>query len=285
MRSYRNVPVQPLFIHAERIMLRRTLLKTAPLSLAFPQVTMADTANRHVVVAGSGTPEILFGQEDLAKVRMVAASTFKIPLTLLALEEGIIKDIHEKVDVYPATYEPQPWWSEEMKADWGRPHSLTTAFASSAVWFFRRIAVTAGEKTVARYLSAFRYGDKNMAAGLDNFWNKGDAGVRISPLEHWKFVDYVAHRRFSLTSRTYDLARTVFIREKQGGRDVRAKTGLVWRGQPRASDLVGWYVGWVEDDRGRVTTFASLSVGRGDEIVRGRIDHASSVLKQLGAVQ
>lgn len=259
---------------------RRQILAAS--ALLSPVPAFARTAgNRHVVVLGEDAPGVVHGTPALASERFAACSTFKIPLTLIAIEEGLIADVDALVDVDPRTYEPQPWWSEAMRADWGRPHSLRSAFASSAVWFYRRLALTLGEPRLAAYLERFDYGNRDMRAGLDNFWNAGDKGVLISANEQWQFVRKVAHQTLPLSPRTYGTASTIFIRETRDARVLRAKTGLGWRGEARRSDLVGWFVGWTQAGGGRPLPFASVSVGD-DAIIRDRVDNAMKALRNNG---
>lgn len=259
---------------------RRTILAASALLSNVSNLARA-AENRHVVVLGEDAPTVVHGSPTLASERFAACSTFKIPLTLVALEEGLVTDVDALVDVDPRTYEPQAWWSESMRRDWGRPHSLRSAFASSAVWFYRRLALALGESRLAGYLQRFDYGNRDMSAGLDNFWNAGDKGVLISANEQWQFLRKVANQRLPLSPKTFETANAVFIRETQGAKVLRAKTGLGWRGEPRRSDLVGWFVGWTQDAGGRPRPFASVSVGD-DAIIRDRVDNAMKALRTSG---
>lgn len=259
---------------------RRTLLAASTL-LPNACVHARSATDRHVVVLGKADPKVVYGKPSSADERLVAGSTFKIPLTLMALEEGLVPDVDALVEVDPRTYEPQAWWSDSMRADWGRPHSMRSAFASSAVWFYRRLALALGEARMAGYLQRFDYGNRDMGAGLDNFWNAGDKGVLISANEHWRFLSKVANRTLPLSPRTYETANAIFIRETRDASVLRAKTGVNWRGEARRSDLVGWFVGWTQDTVGRSCPFASVSVGS-DAVMRARVDNAMKALRANG---
>lgn len=238
----------------------------------------------HAVVLGTHRGERVAGLDAVARQRVAPCSTFKIPMTLIALQEGLVSDPDQPVALDPETYAPQPWWTEAMRQDWGRAHSLRSAYASSAVWFFRRLARQLGPQRMRHWLAQFDYGDRNIAHGLDTFWNGGDRGLLISPHEQWTFLSRVAHRQFDLSPRTHGLAMSIFLRETRGPAQLFAKTGLGWRGEARRSDLTGWFVGWVRGPSpAAVTPFASLVIGQGDDVVRLRVDHAMAALDAAGA--
>lgn len=254
--------------------------------LALPRPAHGAAASVQSVVLGQDRPRTAHGPAADAHSRQAACSTFKIPLTLMALESGVVRDPDALVELDAQTYQPRDWWSDGMRRNWGRPHSLRSAFKSSAVWFYRRLALRMGTSTVAAFLESFDYGDRNMAAGLDNFWNAGPRAVRISPLEQWQFLHRVAHRRLALSQRSFDLAHEVFVHEQRPEAVVHAKTGLGWLGEDADSGLVGWFVGWTRSTAdGQITPFASLRTGQGNEVMSARIDQAMHALQQAGALR
>ena len=238
------------------------------------------------VVLGPDRPHVVLGSATDARHRQAACSTFKIPLTLMALESGVVRDPDALVDLDAQIYQPRDWWSEAMRRNWGRPHSLRTAFQSSAVWFYRRLALRMGESTVASFLASFDYGDRRMAAGLDNFWNAGPRAVQISPVEQWQFLHRVAHRHLALSQRTFELAHGIFVHEQRPEAVVHAKTGLGWLGESADSGLVGWFVGWTRSTAdAQLTPFASLRIGTGNEVISERVDQARQALQQAGVLR
>ncbi len=260
---------------------RRTILAASALLSTVARDAHAKD-NRHVVVLGDSEPKVVHGHASLAHECFAACSTFKIPLTLMALEAGLVSDVDALVDVDPMTYEPQSWWSDSMQTDWGRPHSLRSAFASSAVWFYRRLALSLGAPRLADYLRRFDYGNQDMSAGLDNFWNAGTKGILISANEQWAFLHKLAHRELPVSAKTLETANAIFIREAQEAQVLRAKTGLGWLGEPRRSALVGWFVGWTDGGSRRPIPFASLSVGN-TTIIADRVNNAMKALGASGA--
>ena len=262
---------------------RRVFLQLLSAGAAATAVPAQAQAARHVVVMGEHRPGLALGSAALARTRLSPCSTFKIPLTLMALEEGLVTDPDHLVDVSPRTWSPQPWWSREMLDNWNRPHSLRSAFHASAIWFFRLLALQLGPERMAAYLRRFDYGNRDISYGIDNFWNAGDRGIRISPEEQWHFLSRVAHGGLALRRSSLETALEVFVTERREGAVLRAKTGLGWRGPSMDSPVTGWYVGWVEGPGG-VLPFASLSLGTAvDEVRQPRIDNARRLLRERGA--
>ena len=262
---------------------RRAFLQLLSAGAAATAAPVQALPAQHVVVLGEDWPGLALGNEALANTRLSPCSTFKIPLTLMALEEGLVTNPDQLLDVSTRTWSPQPWWTREMLDSWNRPHSLRSAFHASAIWFFRLLALQLGPERMAAYLRRFDYGNRDISFGIDNFWNAGDRGIRISPKEQWHFLSRVAHGGLALRRSSLKTALEVFVTERQGETLLRAKTGLGWRGPSQDSPVTGWYVGWVEGPDG-VLPFASLSLGAGvDEMRRPRIDNARRLLRERGA--
>ena len=77
------------------------------------------------------------------KESFIPASTFKIPNTLIILEEGLIKDLSEVI----------PWDGVEREyAPWNKDQTLKTAFQYSCVWCYQRYAKKVGDLKYHKYL-------------------------------------------------------------------------------------------------------------------------------------
>ncbi len=73
------------------------------------------------------------------KKRFLPASTFKIPNTLIALEEGVIQNEKDIIE-----------WDGEDKgwSQWNKDQSLETAFPLSCIWFYQELASRVGDKKI-----------------------------------------------------------------------------------------------------------------------------------------
>ena len=174
------------------------------------------------------------------------ASTFKIPMSLIALETGAAVD------------ETQPFkWDGTQRRieDWNRDQTLASAYKVSA---FQSLARQIGQPTVQQFVRDFRYG--NAAAGPvgDRFWLDGD--LRISAVGQIEFLRRVHDRALPLSDRSYDIARKVLLREQGPGWRLYAKTGWADNAEPG----LGWFVGWVERDRDARPVYFALNMDMKD---------------------
>lgn len=177
--------------------------------------------------------------------RFLPASTFKIPMSLIALETGAAADEQQAF----------PWDGKRRRIDdWNKDQTLASAYKVSAVWVFQHLARQVGQPTVQQFLYDFRYG--NAAAGPvgDSFWLDGD--LRVSAVDQVEFLRKVHDRALPLSARTYDIARKVMLREQGPGWRLYAKTG--WADDPKPA--IGWFVGWVEQDRDPRPVYFALNM-------------------------
>lgn len=198
------------------------------------------------------------------------ASTFKIPMTLIALDTGAAAD------------ETQPFkWDGQQRAiaDWNRDQTLASAYRVSAVWVFQSLARKIGQPTVQQYVRDFRYG--NAAAGPvgDRFWLDGD--LRISAVGQIDFLRRVHDRALPLADRSYDIARKVLLREQGPGWRMYAKTGWTDASRP----AIGWLVGWVERDEDPRPVYFALNMDMtSDAFGPKREEIVKRVLRSLRAL-
>lgn len=198
------------------------------------------------------------------------ASTFKIPMALIALETGVAKDESHPFR-WDGRHRSQPGWNQDQ--------TLASAYRVSAVWVFQHLAREVGQPTVQRLLRDFRYG--NAAAGPqgDNFWLEGD--LRISAVEQVEFLRRLHDRALPLSDRTYDIARRVMLRDRSDGWALYAKTGWTAGG----SKSLGWFVGWAERERDPRPVYFALNLDMlRDDFGPRREDIVKRTLKEIGAI-
>lgn len=198
------------------------------------------------------------------------ASTFKIPMSLIALETGAAVD------------QTQPFkWDGQKRAidDWNRDQTLASAYKVSAVWVFQSLARQIGQPTVQQYVRDFRYGNAKAGPVGDRFWLDGD--LRISAVGQIEFLRRVHDRALPLSDRTYDIARQVMLREQGPGWRMYAKTG--WADAP--TPAIGWFVGWVERDADPRPVYFALNMDMTtSSLAQKREDIAKRVLRSLDAL-
>lgn len=195
--------------------------------------------NGTIVVMDAHTGAWTSADSRRAFVPYLPASTFKIPNTLIALETGVARD------------ENQPYaWDHKRRGlpGWDEDQTLSSAFRNSVVWVYQGIARDVGNEQMQQYLRAFRYGNARITPAIDRFWLEGD--LRITAVEQVDFLRRFAEGKLPLSAHTIEVGRKVMLREHTAHYSLFWKTGLTGGMAPQPD--IGWFVGWIERDEGRV---------------------------------
>ncbi|WP_244136551.1 OXA-1043 family class D beta-lactamase [Burkholderia sp. BCC0405] len=215
--------------------------------LAFTTTLLA-AASAHaravcIVVADATTGQVLVQQGDCA-TRVTPASTFKIAISLMGFDAGILKDEHTPTLDFHAGY---PEWGG---APWREPTDPARWMTLSIFWYSQQVAQALGQARFQLYTSAFGYGNADVTrrqgklSGLTGAWV--NSSLRISPLEQVGFMCRVANRTLPVSAHAYDMTERITLIDRQpDGWIVHGKTGT---GSPGlgydASRAYGWFVGW-----------------------------------------
>lgn len=191
----------------------------------------ADPGIQGTVVLSSLNGKTYVHNSRRAKRRFAVASTFKIPNTLIALEEKVIQG---KDDVFK--------WDGQVREfpDWNRDQTLASAFRVSCVWFYQALARRVGAEKYRDYLRRLSYGKLREPFEETTFWL--DGSLQISAVEQVEFLKKVYRRSLPFSESSYDTLREIMVAEQTPSSTIRAKTGWAMAAKPQ----VGWYVGYVE---------------------------------------
>jgi beta-lactamase class D len=168
-----------------------------------------------------------------AKQAFVAASTFKVFNTLIAVEESAIGGADE----------PLRWDGTQYEiADWNRDQTLRTAFQVSCVWCYQALARQVGAETYAAYLRQAGYGQLREPFDVGSFWL--DGALTISADQQVAFLKQVVERSLPFSANAYETLRFVMLT------DVAPATACMRKpaGRPATNRLytdLGWYVGYL----------------------------------------
>jgi beta-lactamase class D len=196
-----------------------------------------------------------------SKTRFTPASTFKIPNTLIALEEGVIENEKEVIK----------WDGKDKGFDsWNQDQTLETAFPLSCVWFYQELAKRIGNEKYIAHLKRLKYGNEETGPDVTTFWLEND--LKISAREQLDFLRNLYNESLPYQKNNIALLKKLMIIEENPQFTIRAKTGWAMRTNPQQ----GWYVGYVET-KGQVWFFATnLEIRRkGDEAFRKEITIAA----------
>lgn len=244
---------------------------------AQPAVIELPAVARHVQATGfDGTVLVYDREEDLyfagnaqlAEQRFIPASTFKIFSALVALETGVIAD--------PGAI--MKWDGVvRTRTELNRDLTLLEGFRLSAVPHFQALVREIGEERMQQHIDAVGYGNRDISGGIDQFWLTG--ALRISPREQVAFLVALYNNVLPFSQRSMDMVKTLMLSEDTSQQRVHSKTGLaVLDGDQNT----GWWVGWVEQERG-ARFFASVLQARAPDasFVPSRLAVAHAALDEV----
>ena len=179
-----------------------------------------------IVIESLNKKKINIYNDKRASELFSPASTFKIPHSLIALNEGIVKK--DSVIV----------WDKKIREyeSWNKDQILLTAFKSSCVWCYQEFASKIGVEKYKKYLKELNYGNKKIGDDVTRFWL--DESLEITTFEQIKFLKRFYTNNLPFKIEDINLLKEIMIDEKNENYTIRSKTG--WEGR------YGWYVGYVE---------------------------------------
>lgn len=183
-----------------------------------------------IIASLDGSKEYVHNKKRSEK-RLLPASTFKIPNSLIALDAGVIKSVNDTIK----------WDGKDKGLDqWNRDHTMETAFSSSCVWFYQELAKRVGLKKYTEYLSILDYGNKAPGPDVETFWLEGD--VAISAREQIDFLRAFYNEKLPFSNEHLQAVKDIMLVEYADMYSLYAKTG--WAA--RIEKQHGWYVGFLE---------------------------------------
>lgn len=167
-------------------------------------------------------------------------STFKIVLSLMGYDAGILKD--EKTPV---------WNFQEGYADflevWKEPQTPHSWMKTSCFWYSQVLASKLGLERSQSYLASFEYGNQDMSGGLTKAWV--GSSLKISPRGQVHFIQKMIQEKLPVSPNAVQMTKALlFLDALPEGWKLFGKTG--WSGSMIDSDgknvEIGWFVGWIE---------------------------------------
>ncbi len=201
--------------------------------------------------------KVLRGEGDCASA-YTPESTFKIALSLIGFDSGILKD-----EAHPSWYLPEGTdpYINVCKVD----HNPKTWMRDSCLWYSRILTTKLDMKKFQDYVTKFSYGnmdlsgDKGQNNGLTHAWILSSS-LKISPEEQTVFLQKLVDQKLPVNKASYDKTKNImFIQELSGGWKLYGKTGngLLRDKDGNKTDLQhGWFVGYIEKGNRRIV-FAS----------------------------
>lgn len=214
-------------------------------------------AEENFLLKNGLTNEIIFETGPHLDERISPCSSFKIFLSLMGYDSGILKD-----EVTP-TWNFQDGYDDYLES-WKVPLNPRNWMKHSCLWYSKNIAQDLGLKKIENYLDLMEYGNKDMSGGFHPPEPLGVAWIcsslKISPREQVDFIQDMVLGKLAFSLKAVEMTKNlIYIEELQGGWKLFGKTG--WSGHDICKDGItlehGWFVGWIEKD-GQFYPFAYL---------------------------
>lgn len=210
------------------------------------------------LIADAASGKTLY-QDGVCDQRFSPASTFKVPLSLIGYDAGILSDQHTPSWDYKPEFAAVK--RDQKTVDpvvWER---------DSILWYSREITRRLGSQSFAGYVSKLDYGNADVSGnpgkndGLTKSWV--NSTLKITPVEQVDFLRKLLARKLPVSAKAYDMTSAIIPTFQAGGWTVQGKTGStrLRNDADKAQDKrsLGWFVGWAKKD-GRQIVFARLVV-------------------------
>ena len=189
--------------------------------------------------------------------RVIACSTFKVPLALMAFDRGVLKNEDDAIKWDGIQREIPAWNQDHTAASWMR---------DSVVWYSQVLTPKLGKVTIEKYLADFGYGNHDMSGGIDAAWlttMPSKATMKVSANEQLKFIAKLFKGQLPVSKNAQEATKKIMYLEKSAnGFELSGKTGS---GSPVLASgkavRVGWFVAHVkkgEQELVAVTAFTDL---------------------------
>jgi beta-lactamase class D len=221
-------------------------------TIALGVATQASAATTCTLVVEAATGATILRAGDRCDAPLTPASTFKIPLSLIGYDSGILQDGDRPAWPYKAEYQT---WND----DWKVTTTPRTWLRDSVVWYSQVLTRQLGDAKFQQYVNALGYGNRDVSGGLTTAWLS--SSLRISAVEQVAFMRRMIRHELPVSRSATDRTMAIMPMASAGGWSVSGKTGTGFHRRPDGTNdsdrQVGWFVGWAQRD-GRTVVFARV---------------------------
>ena len=250
-------------------------------------VLVKEQENRTTTTTSSASSSFVYNAER-AGTRLSPCSTFKIPNSLIALEEGVLTSPEQVIKCNPEKHIIDTDLGEEIRKNWSQDMNLMKAYKFSCVWFYKEIAEKVPSAVMKKHLQDFKYGNEDNSGKMVAFWLT-EGPLKISAKEQVAFLQKLHHRELPLKASTYDNVEKVFMMEDTPTYTLYAKTGT---GVHADKTSTGWYVGYIvrknadPEDKTKTAYYFAFNMDDKNfqEMNKNRLKIARALLKLHGAI-
>ncbi|MBA2651130.1 MAG: class D beta-lactamase [Tatlockia sp.] len=200
-----------------------------------------------------------YNPNNYCNTRLSPDSTFKIPLSLMAFNQGIIK----QSTVFK--------WDGKTRdyADWNQDLTPHTWLKYSSVWVSQLLTPQLGMARIKEYLADFNYGNQDFSG--DHSKNNGllyawlASSLKISAFEQLHFLKAMLTHHLALNKAAVkNTKKNIYLGKLDNGADYYGKTGSGRHGRNERLDNPsklrdGWFVGFIESGKQQYIFVSNLT--------------------------
>ncbi|BCA95638.1 hypothetical protein TUM19329_19990 [Legionella antarctica] len=211
--------------------------------------------------------------------RIAPDSTFKIPLSLMAFDQGIIK----QKTVFK-------WDGKKgILSEHDRDQTPDSWIKYSVVWVSQQITPQLGYPLIKRYLDVFDYGNQDFTGdsgknnGLKYAWLS--SSLKISAVEQLHFLNAMVSNKLPVTHEAIVKTKdNMYLGKLANGADYYGKTGSGRHGRNEREGNPsqirdGWFVGFIEQGKQTYIFVSNLT----DKLAQDSIENSTINLKPFGS--
>lgn len=197
-------------------------------------------------------------KEGDCKKRYAPCSTFKIALSLMGYNSGLLVDENHPEWQFKQGYID---WLDR----WKHTHTPALWIKNSCVWFSQVLTKKLGSSKFKTYVKKFDYGNQDVSGdrgknnGLTNSWLS--SSLEISPEEQVVFLQNLLDNKLPVSLKSHEMTKKIlFVENLPGGWKLYGKTGsgaLLSIDRMQKLDMQhGWFLGWLQKDK-QIIVFAN----------------------------
>jgi beta-lactamase class D len=163
---------------------------------------------------------------------------------------------------------------------WKSPYNPTLWIKNSSVWYSQLITQNLGMRKFKDYVEKFEYGNKDLSGtidrpnGLTQAWLS--SSLQISANEQIAVLEKLLDEKFPVTKKAHDITKTIlFSQDLENDWKLYGKTGtgnmLNKDGTRNNNHQIGWYIGWVTNDKRTIIFAHCIEDASGKDIAMGKI--------------
>lgn len=201
-------------LKASACLIAAFVLFSAPISHAGELCTL-------VVDAATGDTVVHSGAS--CAQRITPASTFKVAISLMGFDSGVLQSSHRPAWPYRDGY---PDWAGDA---WKGDIDPAGWMQKSVFWYSQQVVKQLGQTRFESYVASFDYGNKDTSAvQVQHPGNQGVwviSSLQISPIEQAAFLRKLVNRQLPVSAGAYEMTEEITRQENLNGWRVYGKTG------------------------------------------------------------